>query len=311
MRWDNFRRSRNIEDRRTEDGGFRPGGGGAFGGLPVRGGRIGFGSLIALFLISWLLGINPLALIGLTDITDDNGQTQETPSFGPSGQATNTANDQTSQFVAAVLGDTEDQWSEMFRGMGRNYEPTKLVLFSGVTRSACGTAESAMGPFYCPNDRKVYLDTAFFREMETRLRGCPVGSNACRFSQAYVIAHEVGHHVQDLLGVLPKARQQQLRADKSEANQIQVQIELQADCFAGLWANHSEEKWKFLEAGDVEAALQTASAIGDDMLQKRARGYVVPDSFTHGTSAQRIRWFSAGLKQGTPQACNTFAAVQP
>jgi predicted metalloprotease len=309
MRWDDFRRSDNIEDRRAEGGVF--GGGGGLGGLPIRGGHIGFGSLIVLLLVSWLFGINPLALLGFVDITDDTSQTQEAPSPGSSGQASNTAQDQTRQFVAAVLGDTEDRWSDVFQAMGRSYEPTKLVLFSGATRSACGTAEAAMGPFYCPNDRKIYLDTAFFREIETRLHGCSAGGDSCRFSQAYVVAHEVGHHVQDLLGILGKARQQQQRATTSGSNHIQVQIELQADCLAGMWANHSEQKWKFLEPGDIEAALQTASAIGDDILQKRAQGYVVPDSFTHGTSAQRIRWFSTGLKQGTLQACDTFAAVQP
>jgi uncharacterized protein len=303
MRWDDFRRSDNIEDRRGQDDPFTSSRG--IGGLPIRGGHLGFGSIILLLLISWFFGINPLALLGLADITDDGRQTQQ--SFQPRGSA----QDQTTQFVAAVLGDTEDRWSEIFAGIGRRYEPTKLVLFSGATPSACGTAQSAMGPFYCPNDRKVYLDTAFFREIEQQLHGCQAGSDSCRFSQAYVIAHEVGHHVQDLLGTLPQARQQQVGANPRASNHIQVLIELQADCFAGVWANHSEQKWKFLDPGDVEAALQTATAIGDDMLQRRAQGYVVPDSFTHGTSAQRSRWFSTGLKQGTVQACDTLAAAQP
>jgi hypothetical protein len=306
MRWNDFRRSDNIEDRRGEDGSFTSGGG--IGGLPIRGGHLGIGSIILLLLISWFLGINPLTLLGFTD---DGGPTQQSPYVGPSRQAGNASQDQTTQFVAAVLGDTEDRWGDIFRDMGRRYEPTKLVLFSGVTRSACGTAQSAMGPFYCPNDRQVYLDTDFFREIEQQLHGCNVGSDSCRFSQAYVIAHEVGHHVQDLLGTLPKARQQQLQSNTAQSNRLQVLIELQADCFAGVWANHSEQKWKFLDPGDVEAALQTATAIGDDMLQKREQGYVVPDSFTHGTSAQRSRWFSTGLKQGTVQACDTFAAAEP
>ena len=309
MRWDDFRRSDNIEDRRGEGGPFTSGGG--IGGLPIRGGHLGIGSIILLLVISWFLGINPLALLGLADITEDGGgQTQQSPYTDPSRQARGGAQDQTTQFVAAVLGDTEDRWGDIFQGIGRRYEPATLVLFSGATPSACGTAQSAMGPFYCPNDRKVYLDTAFFREIEQQLRGCQAGSDSCRFSQAYVIAHEVGHHVQDLLGTLPKARQQQVRANPRESNHIQVEIELQADCFAGVWANHSEQKWKFLDPGDVEAALQTATAIGDDMLQRRAQGYVVPDSFTHGTSAQRSRWFSTGLKQGTVEACDTFAAAQ-
>jgi hypothetical protein len=314
MRWNDFRRSDNLEDRRGQGGGFPigPGGGGR---LPFGGGRLGIGSIIVILLIGWLLGVNPLALLGLTDSFTDSGQYQDSSDgsgSAPGGQATNgTPQDKNAQFVSAVLGDTEDRWSEIFASSQRTYDPPKLVLFSGVTRSACGTAQSAMGPFYCPNDRRVYLDTAFFRQMETQLRGCPVGSKTCEFSQAYVIAHEVGHHVQNLLGILPKVHQQQESASKAEANRIQVLLELQADCFAGVWANHSEQKWKFLEPGDVEAALQTASAIGDDMLQKRAQGFAVPDSFTHGTSAQRTRWFTAGLKDGKVQSCNTFAAAQP
>jgi len=311
MRWSDFRRSDNLEDRRGQGGGgFTIGPGGR---LPVRGGRLGIGSIILLLLISWLLGVNPLALLGLTDDFNDSGQYQETPYGGSSGgQATTGApRDPTAQFVAAVLGDTEDRWSEIFDNLGRSYDAPKLVLFSGMTRSACGTAQSAMGPFYCPNDRRVYLDTDFFRQIQTQLRGCQAGSKTCEFSQAYVIAHEVGHHVQNLLGILPKARQQQASASTREGNRIQVLVELQADCFAGVWANRSEQKWKFLEPGDVEAALQTASAIGDDMLQKRAQGFVVPDSFTHGSAAQRTRWFTAGLDDGSIQSCNTFAAAQP
>ena len=180
-------------------------------------------------------------------------------------------------FVAAVLGDTEDRWAEILGERNVSYTAPKLVLFSGSTRSACGRAESAMGPFYCPNDERIYLDTEFFDEIQTRLGGCPAGSKTCEFSQAYVIAHEVGHHVQDVLGILPKAEQMQQNVGEAEANQIQVRVELQADCFAGLWANRSQAKLKFLENGDVDAALQTASAIGDDTLQKRARGYAVPE----------------------------------
>ena len=306
MRWSDFRRSDNIEDRREGGGGFLPGTGG--GGFPVRGGHIGLGSLLLILLVSWLLGINPLTLIG-ADLSSDDGQSSEAPSTDGQNTA-GTPDDQMGQFVAAVLGDTEDRWSDIFRSRGARYEAPKLVLFSRVTRSACGTAQSAMGPFYCPNDRRVYLDTSFFRQIETQLRGCQVGSKACEFSQAYVIAHEVGHHVQNLLGILPKARQRQQSADESEANRIQVRIELQADCLAGVWANRSQEKWKFLEPGDVEAALQTASAIGDDILQKRAQGYVVPDSFTHGSAVQRTRWFSTGLKDGTVESCDTLSAAR-
>ncbi|HTS91467.1 MAG TPA: neutral zinc metallopeptidase [Stellaceae bacterium] len=303
MRWDDFRRSDNIEDRRGDGsgGGMLPGG----GGLPIRGGHIGIGGLLVLLVLGWILGINPLALLGGADF-DDGGQTYQAPSG-----STGTPQDQMAQFVAAVLGDTEDRWTEIFRANGRNYIPPKLVLFSSVTRSACGTAQSAMGPFYCPNDQRVYLDTAFFKMMQTQLHGCQVGSKACEFSQAYVIAHEVGHHVQNLLGTLDKAHRLQNSSGETAGNRVQVRVELQADCFAGVWANHSEAKWKFLEPGDVEAALQTASAIGDDILQKRAQGYAVPDSFTHGTAAQRTHWFTVGLKNGTVESCDTFSPSQP
>jgi uncharacterized protein len=308
MRWSDFRRSDNIEDRRGEGGGGAwPGSG---GGFPVRGGHLSIASIIIILVISWLLGINPLALIGGDELTD-SGRSDQSPAARSPGEATTRApGDESSQFVAAVLGETEDRWGEIFQGMGRTYEAPKLVLFSGATRSACGAAQAAMGPFYCPNDRRVYLDTAFFREIETQLKGCDIGSKTCRFSQAYVIAHEVGHHVQNLLGILSRAERQQRSADQSEANRIQVRVELQADCFAGVWANHSQQKWKFIEAGDVEAALRTASAIGDDILEKRAQGFVVPDSFTHGSAAQRTRWFAAGLKNGTLEGCDTFGAPQ-
>ena len=307
MRWSDFRRSDNIEDRRSQ------GGMGAGGGYPIRGGHLGLGSIIVLLLISWVFGINPLALLGGAEILTNGDQYDQAPYAGAPGggpATTGAPGDQSGQFVAAVLGDTEDRWSEIFRSHGGAYVAPKLVLFSGATRSACGAAQAAMGPFYCSEDRRVYLDTGFFREIETQLHGCRAGSQTCQFSQAYVIAHEVGHHVQNLLGVLPKAHELQRKAGEPRANEVQVRIELQADCFAGVWANRSEKKWKFLEPGDVEAALQTASAIGDDILQKRAQGYVVPDSFTHGTAAQRTRWFSTGFKTGTVESCDTFSAAQ-
>jgi uncharacterized protein len=212
--------------------------------------------------------------------------------------------------VSAVLGSTEVQWQKIFEQYGRTYEPPTLVMFSGATRSACGFAQSAVGPFYCPNDRKVYLDTSFFQDLERRFRACDAGSKACQFSQAYVITHEVGHHVQNLLGILPQAQAMQQSLDKVEANQVQVRVELQADCLAGVWANHSEETWKFIEPGDVEAAMQTASAIGDDRMQRQAQGYVVPDAFTHGSSQQRVRWFMSGLKSGKVESCDTFSAAR-
>jgi len=218
-------------------------------------------------------------------------------------------NDEAGQFVAAVLGDTEDQWSAIFRATGKTYQPPKLVMYSGATRSACGMAQSAVGPFYCPNDRTVYLDTAFFKEIETRLRGCEAGSKACQFSQAYVIAHEIGHHVQNQLGILPRVQALQARSGEAESNQLQVRVELQADCLAGVWANHSQKKWNSLEPGDIEAALQTATAIGDDTLQRRSQGYVVPDAFTHGSAEQRKRWLLTGLKSGDVTSCDTYGST--
>jgi uncharacterized protein len=307
MRTDELPRSDNVEDRRGQDAGAGP------GGFRIPGGRggLGIGTIILLGLIGWWLGIDPSLLINGADILRGGGssqqQTREAPTTNetPAGAPT----DQMGQFVSAVLGSTEVQWQKIFEQYGRTYEPPTLVMFSGVTRSACGFAQSAVGPFYCPNDRKVYLDTSFFQDLERRFRACDAGSKACQFSQAYVITHEVGHHVQNLLGILPRAQAMQQSLDKTEANQVQVRVELQADCLAGVWANHSEETWKFIEPGDVEAAMQTASAIGDDRLQRQTQGYVVPDAFTHGSSQQRTRWFTTGLKSGNIESCDTFGAT--
>jgi uncharacterized protein len=285
--WDNFRRSDNVEDRRGM-------GGGAAGGL-------GIGAVAILGLIGWALGIDPQVLIGGAEILTGGRSGTEAPAQPGK---TGAPSDQSGQFVAAVLGDTEDRWKEIFQQSGKTYIPPKLVMYSGLTRSACGRAQSAMGPFYCPNDKQIYLDTAFFRDLEQRFHGC--SGNACQFAQAYVITHEVGHHVQNLLGILPKVQDAQQGQDRTHANQLQVKIELQADCLAGVWANHAQQKWKFIEPGDVEAAIQTASAIGDDRLQKQTQGQVVPDAFTHGTSEQRVRWFTNGLKGGSVSNCNTF-----
>jgi hypothetical protein len=219
--------------------------------------------------------------------------------------------DQMGDFVAAVLGSTEDTWTQIFREAGRRYEEPGLVMFQRATRSGCGAAQSSMGPFYCPVDRKVYLDTAFFQELTTRFRGCDGPADACRFSYAYVVAHEVGHHVQNLMGILGRVQEAQRAAgDERQSNQLQVRVELQADCFAGVWAHHTQARFRFLSERDVQAAMQTAAAIGDDMLQRRAQGYVVPDSFTHGSAEQRQRWFMTGLRQGNVNACNTFQAQQ-
>jgi uncharacterized protein len=294
MRWQEFRESQNVEDGRGR--GF-PGGVSGAGGL-------GIGTLVILGLISWALGIDPSVLIGGAEVLNGGAppsyQNSETTGAGQS--------DELKHFVSAVLGDTEDRWAEIFKQSGRTYEPPKLRLFSGVERSGCGVARSAMGPFYCPEDQRVYLDTAFFDDLQRRFNGC--SGKACEFAEAYVIAHEVGHHVQNLMGILPKAREVQEQGDRTSASRIQVRIELQADCLAGIWAHHSDEKWKSLEPGDVEAAMQTAAAIGDDRLQKQTQGYVVPDAFTHGSSAQRVRWFTTGLKSGAISSCNTFEAAQ-
>ena len=298
MRLDELPQSDNVEDRRG-------------GGFPMgRVGGLGIGTIILLGIAGWALGINPLYLIGGAEILSGlGGGSQQQSQPAPQDTRANAPPDQMKQFVSAVLGSTEVQWSEIFARAGKTYQPPQLVMFSGMTSSACGMAQSAMGPFYCPLDRKVYLDTAFFQDLERRFRGCDVGSKGCQFSQAYVITHEVGHHVQNLLGILPEVQEWQRGMGRSEGNQLQVRVELQADCLAGVWAHHAEEKWRLLEPGDVEAAMQTASAIGDDRLQRRTQGYVVPDAFTHGSSEQRVRWFMSGLKSGEVASCDTFKAV--
>jgi predicted metalloprotease len=302
MRLDDLPESGNIEDRRGEGGGF-----GGFGGMPVGRGGLGIGTIVVLGLIGWALGIDPRLLIGGAELISGGDQQIQAPARnGPTGAP----QDAMGRNVSRILGSTEVVWKDIFAKDGMTYRAPRLVLYGGRTDAACGTAQSAMGPFYCPNDQKVYLDTSFFREIQTRFRGCDVAS-ACLFAQGYVIAHEVGHHVQNLLNILPKVeREQRTAGSKAQANALQVKVELQADCFAGVWANRSEEKWKDLDPGDVDAALRTAAAIGDDTLQKQAQGYAVPDSFTHGTSAQRQRWFNAGLKGGTVASCNTFEARQ-
>jgi hypothetical protein len=286
------------------------GGGGGIG-LPIGGGGLGIGTLIVLGLVSYAFGIDPRVLIGGAEILTGGNQSSTYQTDRPSGQRkTGAPSDEMGKFVARVLGSTEVQWKQIFEASGQRYRNPSLVMFNGATRAdACGQAQSAMGPFYCPSDQKIYLDTSFFRDIERRFHGCDAGSKSCQFAQAYVIAHEVGHHVQNQLGILPKVQQQQRGASKAEANHLQVRVELQADCLAGVWANKSDQQWKLIEPGDVDAAMKTAAAIGDDRLQKQAQGYAIPDSFTHGTSEQRQRWFTIGLKQGTVAACNTFAAT--
>jgi predicted metalloprotease len=320
MRLDDLPESSNIEDRREESGYSGGGGGGGGFGLPIGGGGIGIGTIIVLGLLGWALGIDPSLLIGGAEQMSRTSPSvqQPAPQTRPSQQQAGSPRDEMGRFVSRVLGSTEAQWKDIFSQEGRSYRAPVLVLYSGRTHAQCGgTAQSAMGPFYCPADQKVYLDTSFFKDIETRFRGCDVGSKSCQFSQAYVIAHEIGHHVQNQLGILQKSQQlQRVAGSRADANHIQVQVELQADCLAGVWANHENESLRrqgkppFIESGDIEAALRTAAAIGDDTLQKRAQGYVVPDSFTHGTSEQRQRWFTAGFKSGRVSTCNTFAAAQ-
>ena len=313
MRWEDLPESGNVEDRRDEGGG----GGGGFGrggGMPMGAGGMSIGTVVVLGLIGWALGIDPSLLIGGADILTGGDRPRVEQPTRP--RPTGAPKDDTGRFVSRVLGSTEATWKDIFAKDGKTYRPPTLVIYRGVTEARCGgAAQAAMGPFYCPNDQKVYLDTSFFNEIETRFRGC--SGKACEFSQAYVIAHEVGHHVQNLLGVLSRAQNLQRSASsKAAANHVQVQVELQADCFAGLWAKDQNDRLiaqgrlPFIEPGDVPAALRTAAAIGDDTLQRRAQGRVVPDSFTHGSAEQRQRWFSNGFKSGTVGACNTFAATQ-
>jgi uncharacterized protein len=291
VRLDELPTSDRIEDRR---------------GLTAGRAGLGIGTVVILGLLAWALGIDPRVLIGDAEMMSRNGQTQQQTDAGSSGAPS----DEMGHFVSAILGSTEVEWKDALAQAGKTYEPPTLVMFSGATQSACGFAQAAMGPFYCPIDQKVYLDTSFFQDLERRFRACDVGSKTCQFSQAYVIAHEIGHHVQNQLGILTKVQEAQRGMDKTDANALQVRVELQADCLAGVWANRAQAKWQFIEPGDVEAALQTAAAIGDDRLQRQTQGYVVPDAFTHGTSAQRTRWFITGLKSGQVASCDTFRAEQ-
>jgi uncharacterized protein len=302
MKWENNRQSDNIEDRRNESGGL----GGMFGGgggAPRRvGGRgIGFGTIVIALIAGWIFGINPLTILGALggagDLMPESAQTAPAPSGSTEKPA-----DEMGRFVSSVLAGTEDVWTTVFQQGGSQYQPPRLVMFSGYTPTACGTGQSAMGPFYCPGDQKVYIDTAFYDTMRRQL-GAPGD-----FAQAYVVAHEVGHHVQNLMGLTEKMEQARRRVSEREYNALSVRLELQADCFAGIWAHHNHKSKAILEPGDVEEALNAAAAIGDDALQRKSQGQVVPDSFTHGTSDQRQRWFNKGLETGSVQGCDTFNA---
>jgi predicted metalloprotease len=279
MRWREGRRSENVEDRRHVSA----------GGMMVGGGL----GTIVIVLLAMFLGVNPQALL--------QQQGGGNPAAGPAAQRPlDPAEEEAKEFVSVVLADTEDVWNELFRQMGKQYREPKLVLFTGEVRSACGFANSAVGPFYCPADQTIYLDLSFFEELKRKF-GAPGD-----FAQAYVIAHEVGHHVQQLLGTSDKVHAMRDRVSKAEYNNLSVRLELQADFLAGVWANHAHKARKILEQGDVEEALAAATAIGDDRLQMQGRGYVVPDSFTHGTSAQRVRWFRRGLTSGDVRQGDTF-----
>lgn len=302
MRWRGGRQSGNIEDRRGM-GGLGGGGGGGLGGggLPGgfrfpgggRGGIGGIGLIIIVLILIFVFKIDPGALLQGGTPGTQTSSSSSSPAPG---------DDELRDFVAVVLADTEDTWTAIFQQMNRSYQDPTLVLFTGAVQSACGYAQSAVGPFYCPGDQKVYLDLSFFQELSQRF-GAPGD-----FAQAYVIAHEIGHHVQNLLGIAQKVSTLQAQAGEAEANELSVRMELQADCLAGVWANHADAERQILEAGDVEEALGAASAIGDDRLQRETQGYVVPDSFTHGTSAQRAAWFKRGLASGSVGDCDTFNA---
>ena len=305
---DDDRESQNVEDRRGD-----PGGGLRRGGLPMgiplgRGG-LSITSILIIGAICLMLGINPLELLSGSDgmpqmprIDPGQSRRQVDDIPGLPGQTrVQPQNDEMSRFVRRVLADTEDVWGRVFQAAGKRYEPPTLVLFSGQTRTACGTGVAAMGPFYCPVDQKVYIDLAFYDEMKRRFNA------PGDFAQAYVIAHEIGHHIQKLLGVADKVQALKERSgDQARANQLQVRMELQADCLAGVWAGLNDQVKKRLQPGDVEEGLNAASAIGDDTLQKRTQGRVVPESFTHGSSAQRVKWFKKGLETGQMNACDTF-----
>jgi predicted metalloprotease len=290
MRWRDMRGSGNIEDR--EGAGPARGLGGGM--------KIGGAGLLAVIVVSLLLGLNPLeVLTGLEGQAPPSAPAPAPPGSTPGATA---PTDETKEFVARVLGDTEDTWRSLFQRLGGEYQPPRLVLFRGAVESACGYANAAVGPFYCPGDHRVYLDRSFFEELSGRF-GAPG-----EFARAYVIAHEIGHHVQNLMGISEKVQAQRGRVSETRGNQLSVAMELQADCLAGVWGHYARQR-SLLDPGDVEAGLQAAAAIGDDRIQRQSRGQVSPESFTHGSSAQRVRWFRAGLDAGDVRQCDTFASA--
>jgi predicted metalloprotease len=285
MKLDDSRRSDNVEDDRGSGGG-------------IRGIHVGALGTVVILVVGYFMGISPSTLLGL--LSGGADQSATAPAAGTA--VTGASTDPQVDFVRAVLGETEDVWGAYFKNMGKTYVPPKLALFTRSVNSACGLASAAAGPFYCPGDQKVYIDLSFFQQLSTQF-GAPGD-----FARAYVIAHEVGHHVQNLLGITDKASQAEQETGKTGANKVSVMVELQADCFAGVWAEQANQARKILEPGDLEQGLQAASSVGDDTLQKREQGTVVPDSFTHGTSAQRVRWFRRGFDAGKIENCDTFGA---
>lgn len=291
MKWEGNRESDNVEDARD--------GGGGGGGFSFGGGRgIGLGSVAVALIAGAVFGVNPLTILGLISGGGPAPQVQQAPAHKPP------ADDKLAKFVSVVLADTEDVWRAQFQQMGGTYREPKLRLFRGSEPTACGMGQSAMGPFYCPGDHKVYIDLSFYETMRAKL-GAPGD-----FAQAYVIAHEVGHHVQNLMGITEKVERLRGRGSEAQANAMSVRLELQADCFAGIWAHDAQAARQLLEQGDLEEALNAASQIGDDTLQRKSRGTVQPESFTHGSSAQRVAWFKRGLEGGSVAQCDTFSSKQ-
>jgi predicted metalloprotease len=289
MKWEGNRQSDNVEDAR--------GGGHGRPGARLGGGRgIGLGTIVVALLAGWIFGINPMTVLGVLsggDLTGSGTMQEQTAGAPPT-------NDTMARFVSTVLADTEDVWHEQFKQAGKTYREPKLRLFRGSEPTACGRGDAAMGPFYCPGDEKVYIDLSFYEMMRTRM-GAPGD-----FAQAYVIAHEVGHHVQHLMGITAQVEARRGRVSQAEQNALSVRLELQADCFAGIWAHHAQAARQILEQGDIEEALNAASQIGDDTLQRQSQGTVRPETFTHGSSAQRVRWFKLGFRSGDLNQCQTF-----
>ncbi|HVZ14173.1 MAG TPA: neutral zinc metallopeptidase [Bauldia sp.] len=299
MEWQGRRESGNIEDRRGMGGGMGGLGGGGFRGGGFGGGGLSLGAIAVIVVLGLVLHVNPLDLLSSVENGTPLSTGDDTGGDGGTYGKVGTPTDQSAQFIATVLADTEDTWTNVFTQMGKRYTPPTLVLFSDSTGSACGGASEATGPFYCPLDKKVYLDLGFFQQLASEFQA------SGDFAQAYVVAHEIGHAVQDQLGILGKADAAREKMSDADSNKMSIRIELQADCFAGVWA-HDEEKRGFLDVGDIDEALNAAAQVGDDAIQKREQGYVVPESFNHGTSEQRSRWFKRGYNGGTIDSCDTF-----